>query len=165
MNDLGFWMAMFVFGALIYFETPVGRLIRAGARLVWDLTMPKGDDETDDRRLTADHRYRRRIPIRRANGQLAGSVSTGNSPEPSPDRSSAVGSGVPEVPKVPEFRPIPIPDMLIIAARLGQGMTATEVAKSLPGYSGRKYAEYGERVRHVKAILEEHGALSSASDD
>ena len=50
--------------------------------------------------------------------------------------------------------------MLVIAARLGQGMAPNEVAKSLPGYSGRKYADYVERVRHVKAILEEQGALA-----
>lgn len=159
-NDLGFWMALFVFGALAYYETPLGRLIRAGVRA---LRAAVGPAEIAGEEVT-DRRHRRRIPIRRLNGQLAGSVPAGNFREPSSDRSSASTREVPEVTKVPEF-PLTIPDMLIIAAKLGQGMTPTDIAKSLPGYSGRKYGEYGERVRHVKAILEEHGALSPAAEE
>lgn len=154
MNDLGFWMAMFVFGALIYFETPVGRVLAAGARALWGAT--ERDEEADE--PEKERRARRVLPIRRANGQLAGSVPASSRLGQSPDRSSAAERQVPGVTTVPEF-PLTIPDMLIIAARLGQGMTPTEVAKSLPGYSGRKYAEYGERVKHVRAILQEHGAL------
>lgn len=158
--DLGFWMAMFTLGALAYFETPLGRLIRAGARLLWSAIEPSREEVEQ----VSERRPRTLIPIRRANGQLAGSVPRGNFREPSSDRSSAQESAVPEVPEVPEF-PLTIPDMLIIAARLGQGMSPTQIAKSLPGYSGRKYNEYGDRVKHVRAILEEHGALSPASEE
>jgi hypothetical protein len=157
MNDLGFWMAMFTLGALAYFETPLGRLIRAGVRSLWAAVGPAAEADDD----AAIDRPRRRIFIRRANGQLAGSFPSRNSVPASSASSSALECEVPEVPKVPREldTPLTIPDMLIIAARLGQGMTPTDVAKSLPGYSGRKYGEYGDRVRHVKAILEEHGAF------
>jgi hypothetical protein len=70
MNDLGFWMAMFTLGALAYFETPLGRLIRAGARALWATVRPVEEEDEPE----PERRPRRRLFIRRANGQLAGSL-------------------------------------------------------------------------------------------
>ena len=162
MDDLGFWMAMFTLGALVYYVTPVGRVIRAGARLVWSMVGPAAESAAED---TPGFRHRRRrpIPIRRPNGQLAGSFPSRSQPEPRSTDRSAMESGGTTVTTVPGGT-LPIPNMLIIAAKLGSGTPPNEVAKSLPGYSGRRYGEYVERVRHVKAILDEHGALSPAEE-
>lgn len=158
-SDLGFWMAMFTLGALAYFETPLGGLIRAGARALWAAV---GSAEEADEQAS-ERRTRRRFPIRRANGQLAGSFPSRSRAEPRSGDRSAPQSGGTTVTTVP-IGTFPIPDMLVIAARLGSGTPPNEVAKSLPGYSGRRYGEYVERVRHVKAILDEHGALSPVEE-
>lgn len=61
-----------------------------------------------------------------------------------------------------DLRPTPdmIDELLItpeeidfISVRLGRGMSASDVAKSLPGYSARKYKEYREKVQKVEASL------------
>jgi hypothetical protein len=51
--------------------------------------------------------------------------------------------------------------MLEIIAKLTQGMSPSDVAKSLPGYRGEKYRSYMEKVTRTQATLAEVGLSTS----
>jgi hypothetical protein len=50
--------------------------------------------------------------------------------------------------------PMTMKEADFIRARLRQGVAPGKIAKSLPGYSGRKYAEYMEKVEYVQREVE-----------
>lgn len=56
---------------------------------------------------------------------------------------------------LPDTVVVTVAEAALIAVRLSSGMSPSDVAKSLPGYSPKKnYAEYVAKVRRVKAELE-----------
>lgn len=117
----------------------------------------------------------RRVPLRGRRGQLAGSkiVRQDRSTVPNEpndgERSSDVrtasereGTTVPGVLRSPTIVPesvLTVPEMLMITAALTRGVAPSDIAKSLPGYSGAKYTEYMEKVKKTQATLAKTGAL------
>lgn len=159
LNHLDFWLAIFALGAMVYYLGWKDHIQPFIQRLF--------PPEEEDVELAPSRRRpdpRRRIPIRRSNGQLAGSFRLGTNAERRSEDRSAVESGGTTVTTVPVV-PLSVPEMLMIAVKLAQGMAPNEVAKSLPGYSGRKYNEYVERVRQVKTLLDEQGVLTPVASD
>lgn len=111
-------------------------------------------------------------PLRSSRGRWSGSRplpragNEGNEPAttllPGNDGVSASGSEVTSplpVTSLPDSLPsdvtITVAEAALIAVRLSSGMSPSDVAKSLPGYSPRRnYAEYTAKVRRVKQELE-----------
>jgi hypothetical protein len=103
----------------------------------------------------------------RGSRSAAASVPAGNEWGNDRERRSEVrtasergGTAVPAVPSVL----VSVTEAALIGQRLGQGMAPSDVAKSLPGYSGKKYAEYVEKVRQVKAALDQEAARAGAPE-
>ena len=70
----------------------------------------------------------------------------------------AVGSGVPKSVPVPGPALDPA-ETALIAMELGKGGTASQVAKRLPGYHGRKHDEFKAKVETVQALLKKGDQL------
>lgn len=147
MDDLGFWMAMFTFGALAYYCTPLGRLIQAAARSLWGLIavfapVPEHPDQPRDRM-----------------GRWASTdvTSTGNGQErplpPVTQEVTALGSEVTSGNAV--TTEVTIDEAIFITAHLVQGVAPSNVIKQLPGFTPKHYDRSKAKVDQVKEILAE----------
>lgn len=113
------------------------------------------------RPASAHQRKKHRSLVRRRNGRFAGSTIVPDSGTIVPDQErgsgdrSAAGSPELRATEVPDVSEIvlTVPDMLLITNRLAQGMAPSDVAKSLPGYSGRKFQQYMGKVQKTQALL------------
>ncbi len=156
MGDLGFWMAMFTLGALAYFETPLGRMIRAAARMLWAsvqplLTQPAGEQPRDqlgrwqspgEPVTPAGNSTERMLPVVTSQvTALESDVTSGN-----------------DVTDVVTAR-----EAIYITAELVHGIAPSVVAKQLPGFSPRNYHTFKAKVDHVKEILAEYDEAESPS--
>lgn len=165
LNHLDFWLMVVTLGAMVYF-------------FVWkDRIQPrirrKPPQETPKVNAPATPRSRiHSLPLRSSRGRWLGSRSLpragneGNEPAttllPGNDGVSASGSDVTSplpVTSLPDSLPqnvtVTVAEAALIAVRLSSGMSPSDVAKSLPGYSPRRnYAEYTAKVRRVKQELE-----------
>lgn len=142
MNDLGFWMAVFTLGALAYFETPLGRLIRGVLRLLWSRIAPALEQPRDafGRYASIENRSEERSTV-------VTTVPAGN------DDRSASERDVPDRNDVPSE--VTIHEAVLITTLLTQGMSPSNVTKELPGYTARRYAELRSKVDRVRAIWTE----------
>lgn len=94
----------------------------------------------------------RAMVLRRRNGQFRGSASTVPKENDRSEVVTAPGRAVPQERSVPSL-PLSVPEIARISYDLGRGIAASDIAKSLPGYSARNYKDYAERVRQVQQIL------------
>lgn len=172
LNHLDFWLMVITLGAMAYFliwKDRIQPLFRRNA------PPPQSTEQADP--STSRPRSRvRSLPLRSPRGRWAGSRSLsragndGNEPatslRPGNGGPPASGSGVTSplpVTSLPESGNETLPETVIvsvaeaalIAVRLSSGMSPSDVAKSLPGYSPKKnYQEYAAKVRRVKQELE-----------
>jgi hypothetical protein len=164
LERLDFWLMIITLGALAYFELRLGRFIGPIVRGVVGIAKPAAEEvaEWGKRRAHARKlptvRLRSR-PIRGTGGRFDGSLpavpsrsESWNEPEHRSVERSALESDGTAVPLVP-LGTISPAEVALIGLRLGQGMAPNAVAKSLPGYSGRKYQSYMEKVEKVQAEL------------
>jgi hypothetical protein len=160
LQRLDFWLAVVVLALFAYWELHLDRVINPLVRSIVDVAWPAAEEvaERAKRRLPTTVRLKPR-PIRRDDGRFDGSLPA------VPDRSdlrseaehrsadrSALGSDGTNVPDVPTGTISP-EEAALIGLRLGRGMSSSDVAKSLPGYSARKYKEYKEKVLKIEATL------------
>lgn len=153
---LDFWLAILTLGALAYYELRLSRFVGPIVRGVMGIAGAGAAQvkRRATRQLPTTTRLKPR-PIRGEGGRFDGSlpaVPDVPSAEPSFRDRSASGSLGTSVPDVPSGTISPA-EMMLISLRLGQGMAPNAVAKSLPGYSGRKYQSYIEKVEKVQAEL------------
>lgn len=168
LNHLDFWLMVVALGAMIYFlvwKDRIQPLIRRNAP-------PPTRTEQSDSPLPRPRSRVRSLPLRSPRGRWSGSRSLpragneGNEPATSLQlgnegifaSESGVTSSLP-VTSLPESLPndvtISVAEAALIAIRLSSGMSPSDVAKSLPGYSPKKnYQEYAAKVRRVKQELE-----------
>lgn len=162
LERLDFWLAVFTLGALAYFELRLGRFVGPIVRGVMSVAGPAAEQVAEQvkRQLPTTVRLKPR-PVRGDYGRFDGSLPA--VPNRSDDRSEvehrssdryALESGGTTVPDVPSGTVSP-EEAALIGLRLGRGMSPSDVAKSLPGYSARKYKEFREKVEHVQAALAE----------
>jgi hypothetical protein len=164
LERLDFWLAVFTLGALVYFELRLGRFIGPLARAVLDIARPAAEQVAEQvkrrssRQLPTTVRLKPR-PVRKDNGRFDGSLPADlfrsddrSEAEPRSEYRSAIGSDGTVVPEVPGGTISP-DEAALIGLRLGRGMSTSDVAKSLPGYSARKYQEYREKVLRIKEAL------------
>lgn len=139
-SDLGFWMAMFTLGALAYYGTPLGNILRAVFRQLWLVVSPSLEQPRDvlGRFAAIDRRSESRSVV-------VTTVPVGN------DDRSASESDVPNGNDVTTV--ITIDEAVRITSLLTQGMSPSNVTKELPGYSARRYAELRPKVDKVREIL------------
>ncbi len=158
LERLDVWLAVFTLGALAYFELRLGRFVGPIVRGVVSVVRPAAQEvrRRASRQLPTNVRLRSR-PIRgdagRFNGSLPAVPVVPNTERSSLDR-SALGRDVPDDNDVASGTISP-EDMMRISLRLGRGMSPSDVAKSLPGYSARKYKESREIVLKIEAELAE----------
>lgn len=149
---LDFWLAIFTLGALAYYELRLGRVLGPIAR---SIVGAAGWAADQGREAVAEHQRRklRPRPTRDARGRFDGSMPA-TVPERNtvPAESSAVERGVSPGNDVPSGT-INAAEVALIAYMLGQGKAPGVVAKSLPGYSARKYQSYAAKVNQVQADL------------
>lgn len=139
-------------------------------QIVWIEGAREATDQRDRRPSVARHRGQPR-PIRVARGRFAGSL-----PQVANEGNDVTSAGNDVAPIVtaseslvaPSLRVTSLPDIVtetaVIAARLAQGMSPSDVAKSLPGYSPkRNYKEYTARVREVKEALDRAAAAAEVA--
>lgn len=166
LQRLDFWLAVFTLGALAYWELRLGRFIGPLARGIMSVAKPAAEElaEQVKRRRAVRPMPTVRLkprPIRGDAGRFDGSlpaVPVRSEPrsvlEPrSADRSALESDGT-TVPDVPSGTISP-EEAALIGLRLGRGMSTSDVAKSLPGYSARKYQAYREKVLTIAATLAE----------
>lgn len=153
LERLDFWIAVLTLGALAWYELRLGRFVGP----IRDLA-ERGKTEIEERRRRRTIRLKSR-PIRGTDGRFDGSLpavpfrsESRSEPELRSADRSALESGGTTVPDVPGGTISP-EEAALIGLRLGQGMSASDVAKSLPGYSARKYKEYREKVQKVEMSL------------
>ena len=164
LERLDFWLAVFTLGALAWFELRLGRFVVPIVRGVMNLAGPAAEEAVErSRRRTSRHlpttvRLKPR-PIRGAAGRFDGSLpavqnrsGSRSELEPRFGSSSALESDGTTVPDVLSGTISP-EEAALIGLRLGRGIASSDVAKSLPGYSARKYKEYKEKVLRVEASL------------
>jgi len=148
MNDLGFWMAMFTLGALAYYETPLGRLIRSAVRSLW----ARGQDLLVPAEQPRDRLGRWQSPGPRVTAH-------GNDQQPPlpivPSEVTAVGRDVTKGNDVTSE--VTIDEAVYITAHLVQGVAPSRVAKQLPGYTPKRYQDFATKVERVKGILADVG--------
>lgn len=149
MNDLGFWMAMFTLGALAYYETPLGRVLRAVARSLWELVISS--------RATSVTGQPRDQLGRWASPEAKVTAMGNEAQRPLPIVTApvtALQSEVTEEKPVTEVVTIvTIDEAVYITAQLVQGVAPSEVTKQLPGYTPKRYHDFATKVKEVKAIL------------
>lgn len=166
LERLDFWLAVFTLGALAYFELRLGRFVGPVVRAVMSIARPAADEVAEQikrrssRRIPTTIRLKSR-PLRRDDGRFDGSLPADllrsddrSDAEPRSDDRSALESNGTAVPDVPGGTISPS-EAALIGARLGRGMSPSDVAKSLPGYSARKYQAYREKVLKIEATLAE----------
>ena|SRR6185295_4294077 len=158
MNDLGFWMAMFTIAALAYYETPLGRVVRAVARSLWGLAVassaalqpgeqprdPQGRWQSPETQVTnAGNEAERTLPaVTRDVTALDCGVTSGND-------------------VTEEVTTVTIDEAIYITAHLVQGVAPSEVTKQLPGYTPKRYGDFKTKVEQVKAILAEQAETAT----
>jgi hypothetical protein len=160
LERLDFWLMIFTLGALAYWELRLGRFIGPIVRGVVGIAKPAAEEvvEWNKRRRVTRQMPTVRLkprPIRDDDGRFNGSlpaVPSVPAVEHRSENSSATESGGTTVPDVPSGTISPA-EAALIGLRLGRGMPRNAVAKSLPGYSARKYREYMERVLKVETAL------------
>lgn len=159
LERLDFWLAIFTLGALAWYELRLGRFVRPLFDLGADV-VERSKTEIEARRRRRPMRLKPR-PIRGERGRFDGSLPALESrsdersnPEPRSDHRSAVESPGTTGTEVPIGTILP-EEIALIGLRLGQGLSPSDVAKSLPGYSARKYKMYMEKVQHVQTTLAE----------
>jgi hypothetical protein len=152
LEHLDFWLAMFTLGALAWYELKLSRVVMPIIRALISAARAGQAAVAERRRL-------RPSPIRRSNGQFNGSAPAAavvpdhrSEMEPRSSDRSASERRVPAGNDVPIGTNSPA-EIAMIALRLGQGMPPSDVAKSLPGYSARKYQAYMAKVNQVLADL------------
>lgn len=162
LDRLDFWLAIFTLGALAWFELRLGRFVGPIVRGVLGVAGPVAGDVVErakhyrSRRLSTTVRLKSR-PIRANDGRFNGSlpaVPVVPTEERRSDDRSALGRTVPDGNDVLGGTISP-EEAALIGLRLGRGMSLSDVAKSLPGYSARKYKEYREKVLKIEAALAE----------
>lgn len=145
MNDLGFWMAMFTLGALAYFETPLGRMIRSVARSLWAL----GRDLLESRMEQPRDQLGRWAPT--------GVTSSGNDQERTlpivTSEVTALDCGVTSGNDVTSE--VTIHEAVFITVHLVQGVAPSNITKQLPGFTPKRYHDFKTKVEQVKVILAE----------
>lgn len=158
LQRLDFWLAILTLGALAWFELRLDRIVLPIARAVIGLAGPAAEEvkRLTARRLPTTVRLKPR-PIRGDGGRFDGSLPAvtrqGNEPQPSLQGVAASGRGVADGNAVAMVTVSP-EEMMLISLRLGRGMSASAVVKSLPGYSPRKnYDLYKAKVDQVQAAL------------
>lgn len=148
MNDLGFWMVMFTIGALAYYETPLGRVIRAVVRaaFVYTQNLIQGAVQQQPRDQLG----------RWASSGEPGTAGGNERERPLPAVPSDVtasesgvsaGNGV--------TSEVTIDEAIFITAHLVQGVAPSNVIKQLPGFTPKHYHASKAKVDRVKAILAE----------
>ncbi len=159
LERLDFWLAIFTLGALAYFELRLGRFIEPIVRGVASIAVPAAKEikRRSNRQLPTTVRLKSR-PVRGNHGQFNGSLPAvpevperGSEVQRRSENSSALeraGTNGTEV-RSDDF----VRRCGAYRLRLGQGMSPSAVAKSLSGYSARKYREYMEKVSRVEASL------------
>ncbi len=158
LERLDVWLAIFVLGALAYSELRLGRFVGPIVRGIVSVVRPAAQEvrRRASRQLPTNVRLRSR-PIRgdagRFNGSLPAVPVVPDTEHRSADRSALERNGTigTEFP----IGTIPPAEIALIGLLLGRGMSASDVAKSLPGYSARKYKEYREKVQKIEAELAE----------
>ena len=151
LERLDVWLAIFALGALAYSELRLGRFVVPFVRGVMSVARPAAQEAK--RRLPTMARLHSR-PIRGDAGRFNGSLpAVPDAEHRSADRSASERAGTigTEFP----IGTIPPAEIALIGLLLGRGMSASDVAKSLPGYSARKYKEYREKVLKIEAELAE----------
>lgn len=154
LERLDTWIALFTIGALIWYELRlsrfVGPLLGIGAELV-----ERGKEEIEERRRRRPMRLHPH-PIRGERGRFDGSlpavppmVPRGSEDELGSAGGTALERGGTSGTESQSGTMSPS-EIALIALRLGQGVAPGKIAKSLPGYSGRKYNEYMEKVEFVQ---------------
>lgn len=156
LERLDFWLAVFTLGALAWFELRLGRFVGPIVRSVRSIAEPAAKEvkRRASRRLPTTVRLQSR-PIRGDGGRFDGSlpaVPVVPEPEHRSENSSASGSDGTAGTTLPPGTVLP-EEAALIGLRLGRGMSRSDVAKSLPGYSARKYREYMEKVQKVEVAL------------
>lgn len=162
LERLDFWLAVFTIGALVYFELRLGRFVGPIVRGMMSVVRPVavGVKRRAVRQLPTTVRLKSR-PIRGDGGRFDGSLPAvpvrsvpRSEAEPRSGDRSALGSDGTNGTIVPSGTMAP-DEAALIGLRLGRGMSLSDVAKSLPGYSARKYQAYREKVSQIAATLAE----------
>jgi len=169
LQRLDFWLAVFTLGALAWFELRLGRFVGPIVRGAAGIVGQEVQRRKSSRQLPTTVRLKPR-PIRGVDGRFNGSLAAvpvgselSSSVQQSSDASSASERVVPGGNDVP-IGTIPLDEAMLIALRLGRGMSPSAVAKSLPGYSARKYQTFMEKVLRVEAELAELEPAEQAQD-
>lgn len=156
LERLDFWLAIFTLGALAYFELRLSRFIGPIVRGIVSIARPAAQEvkRRASRQLPTNVRLRTR-PIRdnagRFNGSLPAVPIVPNTERPFPNR-SASERDVPDGNDVSSGTISPH-EAALIGLRLGRGISPSDVAKSLPGYSARKYQMFMGKVVKVQTDL------------
>lgn len=171
LERLDFWLAIFTLGALAYFELRLGRFIGPIVRGIVSVAEPAAKEikRRSSRQLPTTVRLTPR-PVRGDRGRFDGSLPAvsevpdrGSRVERSSDESSALEKAGTRVPDVPPGT-ISAEEAALIGLRLGRGMSPSAVAKSLPGYSARRYRDYMEKVANIEAALAEYEPAEEAQE-
>lgn len=158
LNRLDVWLAIFTLGALAWFELRLGRFVGPIVRGAMSIAEPavKEVKRRSSRQLPTAVRLKPR-PIRGDGGRFDGSlpaVPVVPEMKTRSDDRSALERGVPDGNDVSIGTILP-EEAALIGLRLGRGLSRSDVVKSLPGYSARKYREYMEKVQKVEFALAE----------
>lgn len=173
LGSLDFWLMIVTIAAAIYYLVWKDRMQPAINRLASFLQGAVRREEAEPRATGRPSPARlkpRARHVRGARGQLAGSRSVvpakQNDEEPRSKPGMALERAGTSVLPVPRSVPssISVPEMLQITVLLTKGMSPSAIAKQLPGYRGEKYNEYVERVRQVKALLDQQLAETPAAE-
>jgi len=169
LERLDFWLAIFTLGALAYFELRLGRFIGPIVRGIVSVAEPAAKEikRRSSRQLPTTVRLKPR-PVRGDRGQFNGSlpavpevpISGSRAEHGSVDSSASerAGTMVPDVP----LGTISAEEAALIGLRLGRGMSPSAVAKSLPGYSARRYRDYMAKVANIEAALADYEPTEEA---
>jgi hypothetical protein len=150
MNDLGFWMAMFTLGALAYYGTPLGRLIRAGARLMWvssqALLSPPAQPDEQPRDVLGRYASLGE-PVTTGGNDQEQKLPAGNGQVTALECGVTTGNDVTEV--------VTIQEAVYITMHLVEGVAPSNVIKQLPGFTPKHYDRSKAKVDRIKALLAE----------
>lgn len=157
LERLDFWIAVLTLGALAWYELRLSRFVRPFLDFTTDVA-ERGKEEIQERRRRRTIRLTPR-PIRGNAGRFEGSLPAvqnrsehRSEPELRSESSSALESDGTTGTTLPPGTISP-EEAALIGLRLGRGMSSSDVAKSLPGYSARKYKEYKEKVLKIEFEL------------
>lgn len=178
LNHLDFWLMVATLGAMVYFLVWKDRIqprIRRSAP-------PPASTEQADSSVPRPRSQVRSSPLRSSRGRWAGSRSLpvrgneGNEPatrlRPGNDGVAALESEVTSplpVTSLPDSLPqdvtVTVAEAALIAVRLSSGMSPSDVAKSLPGYSPKSQTKgYGAYVAKVRRVQQELEAAQKAEE-